>query len=298
MRGSEGRMPIFLSTWAQGQAANEEAAAVYAAGGSLIDAIERGINVVENDPEVDSVGLGGLPNAEGEVELDAAIMDGTSHRAGAVCNLRNIANAISVARRVMDKTRHTTLAGDGAVRFALAEGFKWAHLLTPPRREAWLRWLESSARDGFHMGHDTIGMLGLDSDGHVAAGCSTSGLAWRIPGRVADSALIGSGLYADDNAGAASATGDGDVIMNYCTSFHIVMLMAEGMHPQAACEAALTHMVRSDTSVASKPIGVIALNVRSEFGAAAMNTENDFHYWLWRDGKNEATRAPILHAHV
>jgi len=281
--------PVFLSTWPHGKPANEKAAAVLASGGSLLDAVERGINVPENDPNVQSVGYGGLPNAEGEVELDAAIMDGTRHRTGAVCNLHKIKNPISVARLVMERTRHTTMAGDGAFRFAIAMGFKAEQLLTPKSLEAWLKWKNTPNHKTFWIDrehHDTIGMLGTDGRGRVVSGCSTSGLAWKIPGRVADSPLVGSGVYADDNAGAASATGDGDVMQNYCTSVRIVMLMQSGMHPQEACEACLRFMARTNSATKKAEAGVIAIDPQGRIGAASMNSTYPVTYALWREAQS------------
>src|SRR6516165_3725065 len=239
---------VFLSTWRWGIEANNRAAEVFAGGASLIDAVEKGINVVEDDPNVTTVGYGGYPNAEGEVELDAGIMDGTTHRAGSVCNLHKIKNPISVARLIMEKTRHTTMAGEGALQFAIAMGFKPEQLLTLKSLAAWLKWKSTPNHENFWIDsghHDTIGMLGIDGKGRVVAGCSTSGLAWKIPGRVADSPLVGCGYYADDAAGAASATGDGDVMANYCTSMFIVQRMAQGAHPQEACNDAMRFMARS-----------------------------------------------------
>ncbi len=282
-----GRGPIFLSTWEHGKPANEHAAHVFGSGGSLLDAVERGINVPENDPNVDSVGYGGLPNAEGEVELDAAIMDGTSHRTGAVCNLHKIRNPISVARLVMEKTRHTTMAGEGAFRFALEMGFTPEQLLTPKSLQAWLDWKRRPNRPTFWIDrshHDTIGMVAADGRGHVVSGCSTSGLAWKIPGRVADSPLVGSGVYADDNAGAASATGNGDVMQNYCTSVRIVTLMQGGMSAQRACEACLRFMARTNAQTRSVEAGVIAISPQGEIGAACMSTKYPVTYALWREG--------------
>ena len=214
--------PVFLSTWAHGKPANERAAEIFHGGGSLLDAVEKGINVPEDDPNVTSVGYGGLPNAEGEVELDAAIMDGTRHRAGAVCSLRSIRNPISVARQVLERTIHTTLAGEGALRFALQIGFRPEQLLTPESLKKWQEWKANPKKESFWLkpptNHDTIGFVATDGKGHVVSGCSTSGLAWKIPGRVGDSPLVGCGVYADDHVGAASATGNGDLMTNYCTS--------------------------------------------------------------------------------
>ena len=241
--------PMFLSTWIHGKPANERAAEVFKGGGSLLDAVEKGINVPEDDPRVMSVGYGGLPNEEGEVELDAAIMDGTRHHAGAVCSLRHIKNPISVARLVLEKTRHTTLAGEGAFRFALKMGFEPMQLLTPASLQKWLDWKADPHRKTFWVTsevHDTIGMVATDGKGHVVSGCSTSGLAWKIPGRVGDSPLVGCGVYADDSVGAASATGDGDLMTNYCTSISIVHYMARGMSPQDACLELFRHMVKTD----------------------------------------------------
>ena len=281
---------VFLSTWAHGKPANERAAEVLRSGGSLLDAVERGINVPENDPSVTSVGYGGLPNAEGVVELDAAIMDGTRHRAGSVCSLHSIKNPISVARQVLEKTLHTTLAGEGAFRFALALGFHPEQLLTPESLKKWLEWKADPKRKTFWRNptenHDTIGMVAADGEGHVVSGCSTSGLAWKIAGRVGDSPLVGCGVYADDNAGAASATGDGDLMTNYCTSVSIVHTMSRGASPQDACVELLQHMVKTDPANKSGDVCVIALNNRGEVGAASMRAGYRLKYALWRNGES------------
>ena len=282
--------PVFLSTWPHGKPANERAAEVFKGGGSLLDALEKGINVPENDPAVTSVGYGGLPNAEGVVELDAAIMDGTRHRAGSVCSLHMIKNPISVARLVMEKTRHTTLVGEGAFRFALKMGFEPQTLLTPESLKKWQDWKAKPQHETFWLtpeNHDTIGMVATDGRGHVVSGCSTSGLAWKIPGRVGDSPLVGCGVYADDNVGAASATGDGDLMTNYCTSVSIVHTMARGASPQEACMELLRHMVKTDPKNKDGEVAVIAMNTRGEIGAACMNNRFHLKYALWRNGESQ-----------
>ena len=279
--------PVFISTWEWGKTATEHAAQVLSGGGSLLDAIEKGINVIEDDPNVMTVGYGGLPNAEGEVELDAGIMDGTRRRAGAVFNLHKIKNPISVARLVLEKTRHTQLAGDGALRFAIEMGFQPMQLLTPASLEAWLKWKNTPNHETYWIDknhHDTIGMCGIDGNGKIAAGCSTSGLAWKIPGRVADSPIVGAGYYADDAAGAASATGDGDVMTNYCTSAYIVNKMREGAHPQEACEDLMHLMVRTAPDTRTDMYCVIAIDAQGRTGAASMNAKQPLQYAVWRNG--------------
>lgn len=288
---------VFLSTWEFGAPANARAAQVLAGGGSLLDAIEKGINVVEDDPNVDSVGYGGLPNAQGEVELDAGIMDGTTHRAGAVCNLHKIKNPISVARLVMEKTRHTTMAGDGALQFAIAMGFEPQQLLTQHSLAEWLKWKNTPNHETFWIDaqhHDTIGMVAIDGKGHIAAGCSTSGLAWKIPGRVADSPLVGSGYYAADDAGAASATGDGDVMVNYCTSVFIVERMAAGAHPQDACIDAMRYMAKTAPNLHDDMYCVIAIDRSGRTGAVSMNSKQPLTYALWRNGSGALHTAPAF----
>ena len=290
--------PVFLSTWVHGKPANDRAVEVLQAGRSLLDAVEKGINVPENDPNVTSVGYGGLPNEEGVVELDAAIMDGARHRAGSVCSLHSIKNPISVARQVLEKTRHTTLAGEGAFRFALKMGFQPEQLLTPESLKKWLEWKSDPKGKRYWLSpedHDTIGMVATDGKGHVVSGCSTSGLAWKIPGRVGDSPLVGCGVYADDNVGAASATGDGDLMTNYCTSVSIVHYMARGASPQDACTELLQHMVKTDLRNRTGEVCVIALNNRGEVGAASMKSTYRLKYALWRDGKSELLDAVALY---
>src|SRR5580704_3451283 len=294
---AESAGPVFLSTWEWGIEANARGAQVFAGGGSLLDAVEKGINVAEDDPNVDSVGYGGLPNAQGEVELDAGIMDGTRHRAGSVCNLHKIKNPISVARLVMEKTLHTTMAGEGALQFAIAMGFEPMQLLTPHSLETWLKWKNTPNHETFWIDrnhHDTIGMVGVDGKGHVVAGCSTSGLAWKIPGRVADSPLVGCGYYADDAAGAASATGDGDVMANYCTSMFIVQRMAQGAHPQDACDEVMRFMAKTAPNLHEDMYCVIAIDPRGEIGVASMNSKQALTYALWRNGSGALHTAPAL----
>ena len=237
-----------------------------------------------------SVGYGGLPNAEGIVELDAGIMDGTRHRAGAVCGLRGVKTPISVARLVLEKTSHTTIGGIGLQEFARNMGYHPEQLLTPNSLKKWMEWKADPHRQTFWLNpenHDTIGVVATDGKGHIAAGCSTSGLAWKIPGRVADSPLVGCGYYADDRAGGASATGDGDLMTNYCTSVSIVQMMARGASPQEACEELLRSMVKADAKNKEAACAVIAMNTHGEVGAASMNPQFHLQYALWKNGKSQ-----------
>jgi len=296
---SPGGGAVFLATWGHGKPAVERAAEIFRSGGSLLDAVEKGINVSEDDPSVDSVGYGGLPNADGVVELDAAIMDGSRHRAGAVCSLHSIRNPISVARQVLERTRQTTLAGEGAFRFALQAGFQAELLLTAESLRKWQEWKARSRQDTSRLktegSHDTIGLVGTDGQGHVVSGCSTSGLAWKIPGRVGDSPLVGCGVYADDNVGAASATGNGDVMTNYCTSVSIVHTMARGASPQEACVELMQHIARTDPRIKEEFICVIAIDNQGRAGAAAMNNRNKFRYAMWRDGESHLLDSVAVH---
>jgi N4-(beta-N-acetylglucosaminyl)-L-asparaginase len=290
--------PVFLATWKHGLPAVDKAAEVFHQGGNLLDAIEKGINIPEEDPEVTSVGYGGLPNAEGIVELDAGIMDGTRHRAGAVCGLRGVKTPISVARLVLEKTSHTTIGGIGLQEFARNMGYHPEQLLTPNSLKKWMEWKANPHHQTFWLNpenHDTIGVVATDGKGHVVAGCSTSGLAWKIPGRVADSPLVGCGYYADDRAGGASATGDGDLMTNYCTSVSIVQMMARGASPQQACEELLRDMVKADAKNKEGECAVIAMNNRGEVGAASMNAKFHLEYALWKSGKSQMIESTVVY---
>ena len=262
--------PLIISTWEFGKPANEAALARVARGGSPLDAVEAGIRVTEADASVTSVGRGGHPNADGVVQLDACIMDGPGHRAGSVAALEGFTHAISLARRVMEKTRHVMLAGEGARQFALAEGFEPAELLTPAGREKWQAWRQQQRAGAAEppAGHDTISLLVLGADGHLAGGCSTSGLAYKLPGRVGDSPILGSGLYVDNQVGAAGATGVGENIMRYCASFLIVELMRGGLSPQAACIETIRRIARTDPRGLDLSINFVALDKQGRFGAA------------------------------
>ncbi len=232
--------PLVISTWKHGLAANDAAYQVLKNGGNSLDAVEEGVKVSENDPTVLSVGYGGLPDAAGRVTLDAAIMDWKA-RIGAVICVENIKNPISLARKVLEDTEHTILAGDGAFEFALKNGYEAENLLTENSLRRFNEWKASGGEnaeeihtDDFSIlkrkadsinedgNHDTIGMVAIDKDGHISASCTTSGMAWKLHGRVGDSPIPGSGLYVDGEVGGAASTGRGEECIRACGSFLIV----------------------------------------------------------------------------
>jgi isoaspartyl peptidase/L-asparaginase-like protein (Ntn-hydrolase superfamily) len=305
--------PFIISTWKQGKPANEKAAEVLTAGGSLVDAVEKGVNTAELDPEIMSVGYGAYPNEEGVVQLDAVIMDGLTHRAGAVAALEKIATPISVARRVMEKTYHVLLAGQDALRFALEEGFEPQQLLTPKALEAWMKWKadpnrkfhrrgdpsrrlitqpepQASAATLEHDDGDTITMAILDEKGNLAAGGSTSGLKWKVPGRVGDVPLLGCGIFVDNAVGAAGATGDGDEMQKFATSATIVERMRAGMDPQSACESVLRRMLEVNPENKVIEACVYAVSKKGEYGTASIRGV-DFTYAVWMPGVSELRKA-------
>ena len=272
------------------------------AGDAAIDAVEAAANITEDDPDIASVGTGGLPNADGVVELDAAIMDGVTHSVGAVAALTDTARPISVARRLMERTTHVMLAGQNAVRFARREGFPSANLLTAASRIRWEEWkAEHSAADVAHFDsapkpsdsrpeytpddHDTIGICALDLHGNLAAGCTTSGMAWKIPGRVGDSPIIGAGLYVDNDIGAAAATGHGDEMMKAVLCYRVVMLMGLGRTPQEAAIEALRYLLlkRPPERYNNYGAGIIALNKEGRYGAAGTSSgfRSPDRLWNW-----------------
>ena len=260
-------VPAVLSTWAFGKKANAAAWEILAKGGSSLDAVEKGINDAELDPSNDSVGYGGLPNEDGEVTLDAVLMHGPRHAAGAVGCLKRIKTPISVARRVLDSTKHTFLVGDDVTKFAVKMGFKEESLTTEKSRKAWEAWKADPKRASF-WNHDTIGMVAVDAKGDVTAGCSTSGLSFKIAGRVGDSPIVGSGAYCDNDIGGAAATGNGDVMMRFCPSIVAVELMRAGKSPSEACAASLARIAAKGYKAGG---ALIALSKSGEFGFAQLN---------------------------
>jgi len=270
-------------------AACREAYRLLASGAVALDAVEKGIRVVEEDPEVASVGFGGRPNSEGVVELDAAIMCGSGRRYGAVAGLRGIGEAISVARLVMEKSPHNLLVGEGARRFAIQHGFRPRDLLTEKRRTEWEDWKRSRtpAKDS----HDTVCVLALDKSGDLCAGTSTSGISYKLPGRVGDTPLIGCGLYCDQEVGAAAATGPGEYIMRYVMSFRIVEEMRRGASAQEACSSTVAWAVSENPELReASPLGLIALDPSGSWGAAA--SREGFALAVARDGSVELTAVP------
>ncbi|MCG8557063.1 MAG: N(4)-(beta-N-acetylglucosaminyl)-L-asparaginase [Proteobacteria bacterium] len=276
---------IVVSTWRHGLAANE-AAADRLRGGSALDAVEAGVRVSESDPAVTSVGKGGYPNWEGVVQLDACIMDGPSARAGAVAALEEIENPISVARKVMEETRHVLLVGPGAQRFALEQGFHRTKLLTEAAKEAWTKERARSAPHPSEQGHDTIGMCALDAEGRLAVACTTSGLAWKLPGRVGDSPIIGAGAFVDQDIGAAVATGVGEEVLQTCGSFVVVENMRRGMSPAVACQDAVGRILRKHPEARGLQVAYLALRADGAVGASSIKA--GFTYAHHDGGKNES----------
>ncbi|KAB2654626.1 MAG: N(4)-(beta-N-acetylglucosaminyl)-L-asparaginase [Verrucomicrobia bacterium] len=259
--------PVIVSTWPFGKASNDEALRILQQGGSGLDAVEKGIWVTENDLSNSSVGAGGMPNAMGVVQLDSCIMSGPGHKAGSVAAIEGIRHPISAARRVMEKTRHVMLVGAGAREFALKEGLEVAEMPTEGRRREWLQWKAEQEKSAAK-NHDTIALILLAPDGHLYGGCSTSGWAYKLPGRVGDSPIIGGGLYVDDEVGAAGATGIGENVMRYCGSFQVVSFMQRGATPTEACLETVKAIARKDPKGADLSINFIAVDKKGRYGAA------------------------------
>jgi N4-(beta-N-acetylglucosaminyl)-L-asparaginase len=270
-------IPEVISTWDFGAKANEEAWKVLSSGGNALDAVEQGVRLIEADEENLSVGIGGLPDRDGRVTLDACIMDSQGN-AGSVCALEYIKHPISVARAVMEKTPHVMLVGEGALEFAIAQGFEKQNLLTEKARQAWLEWKKESRYEpkiNVEL-HDTIGMLAIDNAGNIAGACTTSGLAYKMRGRVGDSPVIGAGLYVDNEVGGAAATGLGEIVLKSLGSFLIVELMRQGKSPKEACEEAAGRILEKHKNKQDFQVGFIALNKSGQTGAFSIQPGFNF----------------------
>jgi len=301
--------PILLSTWTFGQRANAAGwPFLTAATPSSLDAVEHACRVSEADPRVMSVGLGGYPDRSGEVTLDAAIMRSPS-QCGSVCYVRRFPHPVSIARLVMEKTPHVLLAGDGADRLAQLHGMTPADLLTAEAHSAWQKWISehAAARCADHLAsfspanieeqrppdelaasadhasapHDTVGVLAMDAAGELAGACSTSGAAFKVPGRVGDSPIIGHGLYVDPRAGAAVATGLGELVMGVCGTFLAVEAMRRGATPLDAAVEVLQRIIDSYPIRDEHQVALIALDRSGRWSSAAL-----------RGGYHTAVRTP------
>ena len=303
-----GKRPLIISS-ANGVNALGKGMDILKAGGDTLDAVVAAVTIVEDDPNDDSVGYGGLPNEEGEVELDASCMHGPTHRAGSVAGVRRIKNVARLAKTVMEKTNHVMIVGDGARRFAVAQGFEEMNLLTEHSRKLWLAW---KARTSFNWrpGIDspewkehlaelfdgdqkmmayaervitrpptgTIPCMAVDGKGDISATTTTSGLAWKIPGRVGDSPIIGAGCCVDNEVGAAGSTGKGEENIKVSGGHTIIEMMRQGKSPTEACLEAMGRVARNYKGD-KKKLGTFhlyfyAINKDGAYGSAS----------LWRSG--------------
>ena len=289
--------PCVISTWDFGVPANQAAWAILSKGGRALDAVEAGARIPEQDLKNHSVGKAGYPDRDGHVSLDASIMDDQGN-CGAVAALEHIAHPISVARAVMEKTPHVLLVGAGALQFAQEQGFSREELLTPESRAAWEAWKKdakyapkansevgdygkTSGRLGTPGGktnHDTIGMLALDAHGNLSGACTTSGMAWKLRGRVGDSPIIGAGLYVDNDVGGATSTGVGEEVIRNVGSFLVVELMRQGRSPQEACKEAVARILKKKPAAKDIQVGFLALSKTGEVGAWSI--QKGFSYAL------------------
>ena len=271
--------PVVISTWDHGLFANRVSWDILAAGGKSLDAVEEGVRVVESDPNIRTVGMGGYPDREGIVTLDACIMDYESNF-GSVAFLRDIVNPISVARKVMEETPHVMLVGEGAKKFALKKGFKEINLLTDLSRKEWNSWKTSSKYESIINieNHDTISSLALSGDGRLAGACTTSGSAYKMHGRVGDSPIIGAGLFLDNQVGAAAATGLGEAVIKSSGSAMVVEAIRNGASPQDACENVILRILKMNKQAENLQVGFIALDIRGNVGAFSI--KKGFNYAL------------------
>jgi N4-(beta-N-acetylglucosaminyl)-L-asparaginase len=288
-----GTKPLVVSTWAPNIKANKAAWEILSKGGTALDAVEAGVMIPEADPTDNSVGYGGLPDRDGKVTLDACIMNHLG-QCGSVMCLEHIMHPIQVARLVMEQTPHVQLVGDGALKFALSKGFKKQNLLTPASEKAWKEWLKTSNYDPNRsvkeleekikkekqnnepwpvalLNHDTIGMVALDANGNLSGACTTSGMAFKMRGRVGDSPIIGAGLFVDNEVGAATATGVGEEVVKICGAHTVVEMMRNGASPEDACKEAVRRMIKNNGAKAKDlQIGFLAINKNGEYGGYSM----------------------------
>jgi len=285
--GSIQGKPIVISTWNFGYEANKAAWQVLSTKGNALDAVEKGVMVAESDLNNTSVGRGGNPDRDGIVTLDACIMNQLG-QAGSVAAIENIEHPISVARMVMEKTPHVMLAGNGAKQFALENGFQLeSEKLTPAAEKAYKEWLKKSE---YHPkanieNHDTIGMVALDAAGNLSGSCTTSGLAYKMHGRVGDSPIIGAGMYVDNEIGAACATGVGETVLRICGSFLVVELMRQGLSPTDACKKAIERLITKSPNIKDVQVGFLAINKNGEHGSYAI--QKGFNYALADESGNQ-----------
>lgn len=277
--------PIVVATWTV-KKATAKAWKTLQSGKSSLDAVEQGVMVEEANEKNQTVGLGGLPDRDGNVSLDACIMNKHGDY-GAVISIENIKHPVAVARKVMEDTPHVILAGDGAKKFALENGFKTEDLLTASSQKAWEKWKQKSEYKPIINieNHDTIGMLAMDKNGDISGACTTSGLAYKMQGRVGDSAIIGSGLFIDNDIGGATATGLGEEVLKTVGSFLIVELMRQGKTPQEACKEAIKRIITKNPDYKNFQVGYIAMNKKGEVGAFTIH--EGFSYTLYQNDKNE-----------
>lgn len=299
-RGVKGK-PIVISTWAPNIKANAAAWEILGTGGRALDAVVKGVQVPEADPTDNSVGYGGLPDRDGKVTLDSCVMDEFGN-CGSVMALEQIMHPVLVARLVMEKTPHVQLVGDGALQFALEQGFKKQNLLTPESEKAWKEWLKSSEYDPMRsvkeleekiekqrkkdkeypwpvalLNHDTIGMVAMDTQGNLGGACTTSGMAFKLHGRVGDSPIIGAGLFVDNEVGAASATGVGEEVVKICGAHTIIEAMRRGLTPELACKEAVRRIVKNKGAKAKDvQVGFLAINNKGQHGGFAI--QKGFNY--------------------
>jgi N4-(beta-N-acetylglucosaminyl)-L-asparaginase len=287
--------PLVISTWIHGMEANAGAWEILSNGGNALDAVQKGVAVTENDLNNRSVGLGGRPDRDGHVTLDACIMDHDS-RCGAVAFLEEIIHPIDVARAIMDKTPHVMLVGKGAQQWALENGFTKAsfQVPVPPVQKDYEEWrIKSEYKTGVNVeNHDTIGMLALDANGRMAGACTTSGMAYKIRGRVGDSPIIGAGLFIDGDVGGATATGVGEAMIRTAGSSAVVESMRRGASPEEACYDIVQRILKKHPGVDGMQVGFLAMNMQGETGGYSVY--NGFNYALRNKGQNEMIDAKYM----
>lgn len=289
--------PIVLSTWRFGLHANVGAWAIISKGGSALDAVENGVKITEADPSERSVGYGGRPDRDGRVSLDACIMD-HKFNIGAVAFLEHIVHPISVARKVMENTPHALIVGEGALNFALEQGFKKQNLLTETSEKEWREWLKKGLYNPKINieNHDTIGMIALDQQGNLSGACTTSGLSYKMNGRVGDSPIIGAGLYVDNEIGAATATGHGEEVIRISGSHLVVELMRQGLSPSDACKGAVDRIIYTAKLRGKDPksiqVGFLAINKKGQAGAYSV--QNGFTYAQYDEKGNRIKESQFV----